>query len=350
MTGGKAFQNLALAALSLAVGLALAELGVRLFLGPVPPPNLTLVPESLRAPSPFPEIPYLLAPGAEALQDFGSNPRGYFDGDGTLRYRINAVGLRDREVERAKAPGTFRILGIGDSFTFGTGARLEDLFLTRLQRRLDAESPPGRYQVLNLGVMGFNTAHELALLRDVGLGFEPDLVLVCFVLNDAEVLAPGAADAAARAAPARGASLLLDHLRARFARRRLRREAIARTRADYRPDAPGWKLAQYSLLEMRNLARREGFALGLVLFPYLWQLDDAYPFADAHAAIARTARRLGLPFLDLLPAFRGEDGESLWVHPSNQHPNERAHAIAAEAIHGWLRQTGLLEPSAARGE
>ena len=44
----------------------------------------------------------------------------------------------------------------------------------------------------------------------------------------------------------------------------------------------------------------------------------------------------------LLAAFEGHDGPELWAHPSNQHPNERAHAIAADALAGFLLREGLL--------
>ena len=30
--------------------------------------------------------------------------------------------------------------------------------------------------------MGFDTVHEVALLREVGIGYEPDMVVICFFL------------------------------------------------------------------------------------------------------------------------------------------------------------------------
>lgn len=336
-------QNATLAALSFAATLGLLELGVRLFVGPVPPRNLTRVPESIRAASPSPDIPYLLARDAEAVQDFGSNPRGYFDAGGTLRYRTNSLGFRDREFAREKAPGRFRILGIGDSFTFGTGVRLEDTYLARLQALLDAGGAAGHYEVLNLGVMGFDTAHEVALLREVGLAFSPDLVILCYTLNDAQPVAPRSQRPPAPRPGARTPSLLLAHVFARLENRRLRQRAIANAHAHHRPGAPGWRRVQRALVEARALAREHDFALALMIFPVMWELGDDYPYRDIHETVAAAAARLGLPVLDLAPAFRGEDGVSLWVHPSNQHPNERAHAIAARALHAWLVETRLLD-------
>lgn len=362
------FANLGLALASVLVVLALGELGARVFLGPVQPRNLTRVPESLRAPAPFEGAPYLLSANAAATQHFGSNPSGYFDGDGTLTYRTSSQGWRSPEFRREKAEGTFRILGIGDSFTFGTGVRREHLFLTVLGDALEAETP-GRTEVINLGVMGYNTAHEVALLRHVGIALDPDLVVICYVLNDASVIRPlgpgkrgtdqkpfrrnrGAEPpppgpgvfgrAVAREKSWLGASVLADHVRERLRNREARERSVARTLADYGDGAAGWRSVQHALSEAAKLARDHDFALVLMIFPNMWELSDDYPFVAAHAKVAAAAQQVGIPVLDLVDAFRGEDGPSLWVHPSNQHPNPRGHAIAAAALHRFLRERELL--------
>jgi hypothetical protein len=51
---------------------------------------------------------------------------------------------------------------------------------------------------------------------------------------------------------------------------------------------------------------------------------------------------LGVPVVDLLPSFLGLDDRSLWVHQTNQHPNETGHAIAAREIFDFLEAQGLL--------
>jgi len=40
----------------------------------------------------------------------------------------------------------------------------------------------------------------------------------------------------------------------------------------------------------------------------------------------------GIPSLSLLSAFEAENEVDLWISPTDQHPNEKGHAIAAEAI------------------
>ena len=63
-------------------------------------------------------------------------------------------------------------------------------------------------------------------------------------------------------------------------------------------------------------------------------VDDLHgmPIPAFRKQVAAFGEKLGLHVLDLLPAFEGNDGPELWVHPQNQHPNEVAHRIAATAI------------------
>ena len=52
--------------------------------------------------------------------------------------------------------------------------------------------------------------------------------------------------------------------------------------------------------------------------------------------------KLLIPVLDLQPAFDGFDGPELWVHPNNQHTNEIAHKVAAEAMGRFILENGFL--------
>lgn len=50
------------------------------------------------------------------------------------------------------------------------------------------------------------------------------------------------------------------------------------------------------------------------------------------ARLADFCKSEKIPLLDLDPIFRQHAGENLMVSRFNAHPNERAHAIAAEAM------------------
>ena len=115
-------------------------------------------------------------------QRLAPNYDGWFAG---VPAHINALGFRDpRDYALAKAPGTFRILVLGDSVTFGHGALHETSYPYLLEQRLRAWRPDVRWEVWNLGVPGYNTAQQLAYLNEVGERFAPDLVIVGFFSND----------------------------------------------------------------------------------------------------------------------------------------------------------------------
>jgi hypothetical protein len=116
---------------------------------------------------PHPTRGWALVPGGRALQR-------------TLDYavavEINERGLRDRSHDYEPAPGLFRIVVLGDSFMEAYQVELEDSLPERLERALaDRE-----LEVVNLGVGGYGTAQQLLQLREEGLRYRPDLVVLAF--------------------------------------------------------------------------------------------------------------------------------------------------------------------------
>ena len=115
-------------------------------------------------------------------QRLAASYEGWFAG---APVRINTLGFRDsREYTIEKAPGTFRILVLGDSVTFGHGATFETTYPYLLEQRLRSWRSDVRWEVWNLGVPGYNTRQELLYLQEVGRRFQPDLVVVGFYPND----------------------------------------------------------------------------------------------------------------------------------------------------------------------
>ncbi len=293
----------------------------------------------------LPGVGIQFRPGSEFRLDYDSNPRGYFDEGNGLTYRINAHGLRGPDFDRRKAPGTFRVEVLGDSFTFGEGVRLEDTLPAQLEAEL-APGAPQPIEVLNLGVSGWATRHEIRFLEQVGLGFDPDLVLVVYVLNDAQYRARLNLWDDFRAAWEPPRLLRVSHLAsfvyARIARHVLGQRYVEEVLSQAQGEGDQLRLAMRYLARGRQLAEATGAEFAVVIYPFLYRLDASYPFAPLHATVAAACRRAGIPVLDLLPTFRGQDYDELWVHPSDQHPNERAHALAARAVAEFLRGEGLV--------
>jgi len=126
--------------------------------------------------------PDFYVPDVARRQRLNENYTGWFAG---VPVHINGLGLRDpREYDLAKKPGTFRILVLGDSVTFGHGSVYEHTYPFLLEQRLKAWRPDIGWQVWNAAVPGYNTSQELAQLLEVGPRFNPDLVVVGFYEND----------------------------------------------------------------------------------------------------------------------------------------------------------------------
>ena len=121
---------------------------------------------------------------AAIVYELRPNVRGRFMGQPLL---INARGLRDYEYSTHKDPGTFRIVGVGDSSLFGWGVRLEDSSLKVLERRLDERFRPQKFEVIDFAVPGYNTAMEAETFVRKCLDYAPDLVLLNFNTNDYDV-------------------------------------------------------------------------------------------------------------------------------------------------------------------
>ena len=298
-------------------------------------------------------------PGAKFKVAYDTNPRGYFDSENGVVMTVNSLGLRGGEASADKPAGTYRILGIGDSFAFGEGVKDKDTFLNRLQLQLNAR-PAGneRHQVLNAGVQGYNTRDEVLYLEHRWLALNPDLVLIIFYLNDAyddrAILNRGQELGiySERSGGLAQHSYLADFVQHAYDAHRQSKAVEAYYKQHYFTDAehfletPGsydvdWTVSRAALEHAADLCRQRNIKLGLIIFPELYNLNGGYPFLGIHKLVSDYCHRLDIPCLDLLDTFRGHGPETLWVHPSDHHPNETAHALAATAIESFVRREFL---------
>ena len=269
--------------------------------------------------------------------------------------RANRLGLRDHEPAE-KAPGTFRVLGLGDSFAFGWGVPLEASFFKRLEGLLDASRPGGSHEVVTAGIPGYGTYEALQLLRSVGPFYAPDLVILAFYegndyLNNASAprkrriddgylseAAAGGDPGLSRLLVRRSALLtLLDDQWSRLGEKRAFRSSVEKTKA--------------LLAEMNAGLAERGVPLVVLFIP------DQDPAAYARAPLIRFADRLqrgedvfrqrrelaefcqeqGIGFCRLSPRFEDAPGApGLRLSPEDSHFNAQGHALAAEEIHAWL--------------
>ncbi len=93
---------------------------------------------------------------------------------------INSKGLRSTEINYDKLESTYRIIILGDSFTFGVGVGNNDTFSSYLSRLLNTNESKHKYEVINAGVSGYGTWEQLEWLKMEGYKYKPDLVVTAF--------------------------------------------------------------------------------------------------------------------------------------------------------------------------
>lgn len=94
---------------------------------------------------------------------------------------INADSLNERfDYPIEKDPNVFRILTIGDSYTFGWVVNTEENYPERLEDLLNNDiscANVKKFEVINLGVGGYDIQYSLERLKKRGIKYKPDLVL-----------------------------------------------------------------------------------------------------------------------------------------------------------------------------
>jgi len=103
---------------------------------------------------------------------------------------INSAGWRGEDFSPTKPSGTVRILGVGDSYTFGKAVDDEDVFLDQLKRMLNSGGG-SRFETLNAGHEAINTVTELQYFNECEMTkLAPDAVVLGFTVSNDAALTP----------------------------------------------------------------------------------------------------------------------------------------------------------------
>ncbi|RMD65035.1 hypothetical protein D6833_03555, partial [Candidatus Parcubacteria bacterium] len=92
--------------------------------------------------------------------------------------RINSLGFRGADIELERQPGSLRILGLGNSLTFGSGLADHQTYLFHLNEKLNARFPGRRCEVLNAAMPGFTLRQYIPFLEFMLPKVQPDIVLL----------------------------------------------------------------------------------------------------------------------------------------------------------------------------
>jgi len=106
---------------------------------------------------------------------------GYQTSDGA---RIDPMGFRSEPVNVSKPAGTFRIVALGASTTYGLYGPWNEAYPYQLQQRLRRELGTDRIEVVNAGLVSATSTESLIRLYMRVLPIDPDMVLLYEGYND----------------------------------------------------------------------------------------------------------------------------------------------------------------------
>lgn len=336
-------STLAIMIFSVMVALVIAEFGLRVFgYEPHLPYRTSLGYQKILDPAPG--IPHLYRAFGSYSQHWPSNPRGYFDkvSNGVF-YEVNNFGFRDDDFSVSRGE-KIRIAFFGDSFCWGNGVKINDHYASIIEKRLNQLQPAGLgYEVYNFCLGSYNTEQEAALYDLVGSKFRPDIVVVWYFLNDVDtergigtMTYMGGDDLLTEW---RSHSRVLDLVIYPFDRYIGAKKLVQHYLSNHHEGSVGYASVQRGLQRFKRVSESLNVSNYLVIFPILFELnEDKYPFAPAHKMVRNIAKKNGFRVLDLFPVFEGEIDRDLWVHPIDQHPNEKAHGLAAGRVSEFLAE------------
>ncbi len=292
---------------------------------------------------------------------------------GGVLISINAHGLRSPAIPLKKIGDEFRILFAGDSVTFGYGLPRSDLFVTQTAELLRKRSPETPITAINAGVSGYATWQELDYLREDGMAFEPDLLIVQYCLNDVvelRFLDPGQISGGVMRFDFSNTnhwSGILRAIRSVAVHRQWRETLDAMPWASTQPISEtgglpnirevfqnpnasmeaAWQRALADLDAMDEFCAARELPWVLVLVPVRSQFGDDSILYEPQVRLRAWAKRRGVRLLDLLPAFQrkiigaaAEPGMHYFL--DDTHPNARGNGLVATTLADYLLRERLV--------
>jgi len=255
---------------------------------------------------------------------------------GGASIQINSKGIRDYEYPYQKRKGIFRIITLGDSYTYGYGIeKIQDLYPKVIEKRLLEKGYP--LEIINLSVGGYNTRQEIKWFKKEGIKYSPDMVVLGFTLDDADPEVVNISNLIwLREHNLLGVKEFLRRnlysitfLMYRFQKLR---KTLSRNRYAYpSPDSGYYDQCIDEIVDFSRFLESQDIKLIVLLFPHLEDLKD-YPYRELHDYIAERIMRENIICYDLSQYLKRYREKDLWIRKDNHHPNELCHRYFADFL------------------
>lgn len=259
--------------------------------------------------------------------------------------QINSMGFREREIN-SPHPDTYRIVVIGDSFTYGQGVKKSQRVTDILEQQLNTSDI--QYEVLNFGRPGAETRDHLEILKKHVLNINPDYILLQWFINDVEGSDYSDRPKFWRLLPSDYLNQYLHNHSALYFLVKQKWQNLQQLIGI----VPDFSYTQYMVKRFKDLnnndsqrargelaafidlCKEKGIPVGIVAFPgFSNDLLTTYPLGFLLDRVSTLCKEKDIPCVDLRSAFSKVDHPSkLWVNKFDHHPNHLAYKISAEEI------------------
>lgn len=290
---------------------------------------------------------------------------------------INSLGFKDVEFSVAKPNDLYRIIAIGDSFSYGV-VPYQYNYLTVVENQLKSTNP--NIEVMNMGIPGTGPRDYLALFVNEALAYRPDALLLTFFIGndfddnhgsqhlrqtspffvvqflrfifklhehfDGNVFHPPQLEAYQDSAPSFTPEAYMAIQRQRSWQYRTDREnqsTFATRLQDVLVD----------IQQIQAICQRENIALTIALAPSEIQvnselqqqmmavdgsqLSNSFDFHSPPKQLKNALEKANIGYIDLLPAFLEQGAQTPLYIPRNTHWNIAGNRLAAEVIRPVLQ-------------
>jgi lysophospholipase L1-like esterase len=195
-------------------------------------------------------------------------------------------------------------------------------------------------EVINAGFSsGYKASEYEEWIMTSGLRLQPDVIVIGFCLND---MHEGVSLYAWDPPPplnqwCGGESRVLNAFKAALDGPPPPRHVGTEFTGLVKAQPETWDGDKTALRRMKTALAAKGVRLVLLPFPMFSGLrENPYPYKPLLDMVAEFCDAQGLERVDLLPRVIGLVDEDLWVHPTDQHPNDVGHRLIGEGLADYL--------------
>jgi lysophospholipase L1-like esterase len=254
----------------------------------------------------------------------------------------NARSFRGTAEIGPKAKNTFRIVALGDSWTYGVLVADDETYPAQLCRCLNAQHQKDRtFEVLNLGCVGYSSFQGRLLLSKYIDELQPDLVLVCFGGNDARhnrLFADKDQPVIGRK------TMIMQDLLHRSALYAILRDQIMKLKArislrtNDSPSPQTWPMRVPPEDYKNNLEYIVSLSASRNSRTILLTYAGEGPYQEKAREVSS---RMGVPLIDIHKILTGNQeyrvAELSVDYPRDPHPNAKGHSLIAAALCDTIR-------------